>query len=123
MYGELWSSYMEQECHFLNSSRRPARPTLTPSSEFICATVEFDCAVRGYFSLAYSARACRRIGISGSAYFQKAKNCSYVLLAPAVSPICWSARARRTWAAGYTGPQFAAFRSIMIERIFAAPCG
>ena len=47
---------------------------------------------RLYWSLAYSALACMRIGISGSAPFQRFRNSAYAVRAFVLSP--WSARAR-----------------------------
>ena len=55
-------------------------------------TLSSNASKETYFSLLYSALACCRTGMSGSASFQRFRNRSYSARALAVS--CWSASAR-----------------------------
>src|ERR1700693_6579857 len=59
--------------------------------------------LRHYFSFAYSALASFRMGMSGSASFQRAKKSWYAARAFAVSPERTEARARPRWASAPSG--------------------
>jgi hypothetical protein len=58
----------------------------------------------GYFNLAYSDLAAMRMGMLGSASFQRVKKAWYWARALAVSPEIAEARASCAWASAMIGP-------------------
>ena len=62
-------------------------PRLRPLAEILGRTrANVNAAPPDYCNFAYSAFACFRMGMSGSASFQRVRKSSYALLALAVSP-------------------------------------